>query len=65
MAGLYILSVWAVLCISLLATRDKTPASQVIYGAPFRSNSGWNSKPYIYLVGAILSTIATGSVSIW
>ena len=58
---LYILSVWAVLCISLLATRDKTPASQVIYGAPFRSNSGWNSKPYIYLVGAILSTIATGS----
>lgn len=67
-AGLYGVAVWAILCISLLATGaryvnkvhadgSKTPRIQ----APLWMNeTGWDNKPYVFVLGWSYCTIASG-----
>lgn len=61
--GIYIVIIWAIVCISLISTRSHDISASLLYKAPFRNASGWDNKAYVYLVGWILCTIATGSVS--
>lgn len=59
--GIYGLIVWAILCISVLVSEVRKGGS--IRTDRFYNNSGWKSKPYVYLLGWQYSTIASGVVS--
>jgi hypothetical protein len=58
--GIYGLTVWAILCITVLVSEVKKGGS--IRTDRFYNGSGWNSKAYVYLLGWQYSTIASGVV---
>lgn len=60
--GIYGLTVWAILCISVLVSEVRKGGS--IRTDRFYNHSGWSSKSYVYLLGWQYSTIASGVVSL-
>lgn len=59
--GIYGLTVWAILCITILVSEVRKGGS--IRTDRFYNNSGWKSQTYVYLLGWQYSTIASGVVS--
>lgn len=61
-SGGFHLVIWAITCISLLASRSRD-GGKLSLNLEYHNGSGWSSKALVYLVGGSLSTIATGAVS--
>nr|XP_019012267.1 uncharacterized protein I206_03113 [Kwoniella pini CBS 10737]OCF51048.1 hypothetical protein I206_03113 [Kwoniella pini CBS 10737] len=59
-SGLFGFTMWAVLCITLLATNATRHRSEDTL-SKFYNTTGWSSKPYVYLLGWQFTTIASGA----
>ncbi|KAJ9123141.1 hypothetical protein QFC22_001334 [Naganishia vaughanmartiniae] len=60
-SGLYIFAVWLVICVSLLAKEAGRRSPSAVFQQPFTNETGFTSRPYIYLIGWVLTSIATGA----
>nr|XP_018264501.1 amino acid/metabolite permease [Kwoniella dejecticola CBS 10117]OBR86659.1 amino acid/metabolite permease [Kwoniella dejecticola CBS 10117] len=59
-SGIFGFTMWAVLCITLLATNATKHRSGHTF-TTFYNTTGWSSKPYVYLLGWQFTTIASGA----
>ncbi|WWD08839.1 hypothetical protein V865_006953 [Kwoniella europaea PYCC6329] len=59
-SGIFGFTMWAVLCITLLATNATKHRSGDTF-TTFYNTTGWTSKPYVYLLGWQFTTIASGA----
>ncbi|WWD16702.1 hypothetical protein CI109_101133 [Kwoniella shandongensis] len=59
-SGAFGFTMWAVLCITLLAT-NATKHNPGDLFTKFYNTTGWSSKPYVYILGWQFTTIASGA----
>ncbi|KAI9638704.1 amino acid permease-domain-containing protein [Dioszegia hungarica] len=58
-AGIYGVCVWLILCVSLLASSGARH-SYSVSPSLFLNNTGWESRPYVFILGWEYCTIASG-----